>query len=269
MWRMKPFSIHALVLSAKLMKKCSFIVAGTIPGTTTLLGGVLSKMHESNFWKLDLVSVGDCKAYLYKSTPRVVEDITLHNRSILNNPSDPGGRLGNYLPSLPIVITKGPYVDHAHPDYRNLCLRSCICEVGDLIVCVSDGVYDNLTPEHCGKEPRELAVRCDSWFDGEHAQKLHTVRWNFANERLKDIMTRDTGSLDPCVLSHAFTPFQRRPHHLLLSYLYCVIVGKTLKLCVHIWKATPRNGSQKIVLLILEKWIIQLRLVYELASLQL
>ena len=51
------------------------------------------------------------------------------------DPTDPGGRLGPYQGR------------EQKPDLRNLCCYYHPCEPGDLLIIVSDGVYDNLDPE--------------------------------------------------------------------------------------------------------------------------
>ncbi|ELR13488.1 protein phosphatase 2c-related protein [Acanthamoeba castellanii str. Neff] len=127
-------------------------------GTTTLLGGILLELEESEAeqlgsqWVFVCVSVGDCKAYLYSPSSRQVIDVTrAGNRSAKADMSDPGGRLG------PTVGRGGD------ADLRNLGLYMAPCEEDSLLLVVSDGVHDNLDPEHLGLSPNDVGVDQDKW----------------------------------------------------------------------------------------------------------
>lgn len=91
-------------------------------------------------------SIGDCKIYHYSASTKTFSDITYNNREDSLDPSDPGGRLG-------------PFGKTAAPDLRNLDLYSTVCCKGDLIICVSDGVHDNLDPQLLGITPSELSIK--------------------------------------------------------------------------------------------------------------
>lgn len=127
-------------------------------GTTTLLGGILLELEESEAeqlgsqWVFVCVSVGDCKAYLYSPSSRQVIDVTrAGNRSAKADMSDPGGRLGP-------TIGRG-----GDADLRNLGLYMAPCEEDSLLLVVSDGVHDNLDPEHLGLSPNDVGVDQDKW----------------------------------------------------------------------------------------------------------
>ena len=92
-------------------------------------------------WCFIFISVGDCKAFLYSrrkveehicfpfslkqtsvadklclNQKGTFQDITVGNRMEVNDPRDPGGRLG-------------PYINDFDPDLRNLALACVSCEV--------------------------------------------------------------------------------------------------------------------------------------------
>lgn len=114
-------------------------------GTTTLLAGLLAEVDaERNEWAAVIVSVGDCKCYVYNSITETVSDLTMGNRSNLHDARDPGGRLG-------------PYFDSGDPDLRNLAAYFWPLHEGDVLFAVSDGVHDNIEPEALGKTPAETA----------------------------------------------------------------------------------------------------------------
>jgi len=118
-------------------------------------------------------NLGDCKAFHYNPRTGHIGDITPEAR-VNNDASDCGGRLG-------------PYVNGEHPDLRNFRLRFMPCCTGDLIFVLSDGVYDNLDPEHLGKTPQEMGLDAESWDDAPflEAEKL---RLKFRLELLRQII---------------------------------------------------------------------------------
>jgi len=91
------------------------------------------------------VNIGDCKCFIWKESTKKVIDATLGNRNNLTTADikDCGGRLG-------------PYTEKGEPDLRNLDLNCAICEEGDIIILVSDGVHDNLDPQQIGIPPYKL-----------------------------------------------------------------------------------------------------------------
>lgn len=106
-------------------------------------------------WGFVFGSVGDCKAFLWKSRTNTVTDVTYTNRTESLDARDCGGRLG-------------PYVDKGLPDLRNLSLYITICEEGDIVIIVSDGVHDNLDPQSLGRTPGETDIELasyESWKD--------------------------------------------------------------------------------------------------------
>jgi len=84
--------------------------------------------------------------------------------------SDPGGRLG------PTVGRGGD------ADLRNLGLYMAPCEEGSLIIVVSDGVHDNLDPEHLGLMPKDLGLDLDSWVGDD--ERLATAKHLFSTKSI-------------------------------------------------------------------------------------
>lgn len=135
-------------------------------GTTTLLGGVLLEINKGTDkwtpqWEFVCASVGDCKAFCYANGE--ITDITQGNRLNAHDPRDCGGRLG-------------PHLDEGKPDLRNLNLFCASCEDGDLIIIVTDGIHDNLDPQHLGKlpkdMPKEFNLSGDKWDDVDPAKAI-------------------------------------------------------------------------------------------------
>eukprot|EP01132_Coremiostelium_polycephalum_P008518 gene8518-10472_t len=138
-------------------------------GTTTLIGGMLTRIkptaeNDANLKRMSTISyidtssswafigatLGDCKAFHYSKKENVFTDITKGNRTNLTDARDPGGRLG-------------PYVGHGEPDLRNLSVFYKLCDEGDMILLLSDGVHDNLDPQQLGLKPNDFGINSDSW----------------------------------------------------------------------------------------------------------
>mmetsp|Transcript_25870 Transcript_25870/g.36385 ORF Transcript_25870/g.36385 Transcript_25870/m.36385 type:complete len:506 (+) Transcript_25870:477-1994(+) len=155
-------------------------------GTTTLLGGILLPLKSKNEHKNDKtsfawvsVTIGDCKSYHYSLNTRTILDLTEGNRQNVLDAKDPGGRLG-------------PYVGEGLPDLRNISLRYRLCEEGDIILLLSDGVHDNLDPQTLGKTPGEINSEWNSipsWneFPPEISEKeLERVKTTYMLRMLAD-----------------------------------------------------------------------------------
>jgi serine/threonine protein phosphatase PrpC len=102
-------------------------------GTTTLLGGYVAPLKDVSGCAFVLVSIGDCKVYLRKSEKDQVIDLVCDCRAASFDAKDPGGRIGSHN-------------QDGAPDLRNLTINSCVCERGDMLILVTDGVSDNFDP---------------------------------------------------------------------------------------------------------------------------
>ncbi len=115
-----------------------------------------------------VVSIGDCKVYLYSHASGTIKDLTEGNRFVCHlrtshtqhdsrltpldahrqnatSVNDCGGRLG---PASGMESTE--------PDLRNLDLYFAECDEGDCVWAVSDGVHDNFDPQMLGLMPHDL-----------------------------------------------------------------------------------------------------------------
>lgn len=110
---------------------------------------------EDYRWLFVCANVGDCKAFHYSPRTGTLTDITLGNRTNLTDAKDPGGRLG-------------PYLDKGEPDLRNLGLYLVPCHDDDVIILMTDGIHDNLDPQHLGLKPRDLGLdKFETWHEAE------------------------------------------------------------------------------------------------------
>jgi hypothetical protein len=122
-------------------------------GQTTLLGGVIVPIDKgADRWSPSFefigISVGDCCAFVY--TNGQMQDASEGvSRKLHADARDSGGRLG--------PATEAPEPDILHvADLSNMSLFCVPCEEGDLVLLMTDGVHDNLDPQHLGKKPRDM-----------------------------------------------------------------------------------------------------------------
>ncbi|KAM9997912.1 hypothetical protein ACTFIY_007566 [Dictyostelium cf. discoideum] len=134
-------------------------------------------------WGFICASVGDCKAFHYSASSKKFTDITKNNRGNVDDPKDPGGRLG-------------PYVANGQPDLRNLCLHFLPCNENDIIVLISDGVHDNLDPQTVGWTPRDLQLNYENWSDMEPDKALE-AKTKYTQEFLKKKLRTHDQEQDP------------------------------------------------------------------------
>ncbi|KAH3767670.1 cyclophilin B [Pelomyxa schiedti] len=184
-------------------------------GTTTLLGGCIVPLADYKKTKRKgpqtptpetyaciLIGVGDCKAFFWSSTEHRFSDMTCGNHSPggTEDRRDPGGRLG-------------PYVDCQHPDLRNLRVWYTEAIPGDMILCASDGVHDNLTPEFLGVQPGDLCARFSamSWEEAMSSNMplAHNLCETYMASKLEEIVfsaKSNRGFLHGSMLSNDVTP---------------------------------------------------------------
>ena len=139
-------------------------------GTTTLLGVLVTPMIGTPDWMILACSVGDTKAFLYSHQSNSIDEIS--GPQSRANAADPGGRLGPHV---------GP---HGDPDLRNLYLQSTKCTPGDILLLVTDGVYDNLDPMYQGVSPRDCGLDADTWDDSNELH--HIVRSTYLKNFIRD-----------------------------------------------------------------------------------
>mmetsp|Transcript_10240 Transcript_10240/g.41702 ORF Transcript_10240/g.41702 Transcript_10240/m.41702 type:complete len:1397 (+) Transcript_10240:115-4305(+) len=192
----------ALILRALSMANAA-IFRGLNPetqqiGTTTLLGGIVLKMldedcdedgsdgipEDSHNWGFVYGSIGDCKAFHWSSATGLFQDITASNRTESLSASDCGGRLG-------------PHIQGCLPDLRNLELGFYPCDEGDYFMIVSDGVHDNLDPQHLGFEPLDLGLGGESWATVPDLEVAEESKTRYRLELLQKIIKKEIDSKSP------------------------------------------------------------------------
>eukprot|EP01117_Protostelium_nocturnum_P011776 TRINITY_DN4293_c0_g1_i1.p1 TRINITY_DN4293_c0_g1~~TRINITY_DN4293_c0_g1_i1.p1 ORF type:complete len:701 (-),score=272.63 TRINITY_DN4293_c0_g1_i1:86-2188(-) len=122
-------------------------------GTTAIMGALvlpLQTPEKNSDWILVCATVGDCKVLRWDAANQEIQDLVPESRVELDI-RDPGGRLG-------------PYIE-GEADLRNLETFSVLCNEGDLILMMSDGVHDNYDPEYNGIRPSDLKLTSpdNSW----------------------------------------------------------------------------------------------------------
>eukprot|EP01087_Luapelamoeba_hula_P010704 TRINITY_DN2840_c0_g1_i1.p1 TRINITY_DN2840_c0_g1~~TRINITY_DN2840_c0_g1_i1.p1 ORF type:complete len:683 (-),score=113.32 TRINITY_DN2840_c0_g1_i1:34-2082(-) len=192
----KPKSLEVSSVVSPRKKKGKEIVSGDEPAedtpalqpaadqTAKPVGTTADEMHIGTDaqWVFLCAGVGDCKALHYSQQEKKLRDITTACRSDLFDSTDPGGRLGPY---------KGRAGDSA-PDLRNLNIYYAVCEEDDLIIIVTDGVYDNYDPYHRGVPPRQLGLDVDKWGDLDRELALAQTG-EFMMEKMTETFLAKTG----------------------------------------------------------------------------
>jgi len=162
-------------------------------GTTTLLGGVVLELDEDDAKKCNApfificASIGDCKAFFCSSVTGEVVDITTGTRppSAITNVNDPGGRLGPYVGK------------EGSADLRNLSVFSMPAHEGDILLLVSDGVYDNLDPQQLGISVEEAKLDAPAWeqADAHAAERAKdNYRTNLISKKIKELVRDEDDS---------------------------------------------------------------------------
>jgi len=171
-------------------------------GTTTLLGGILLKYAEGPEYSFASICIGDCKAFRWDCSTGKVVDITSGNRLTASDAKDCGGRIGHTS-------------NQQLPDMRNLSYCLTDCHAGDVILLVSDGVYDNLDPERLGKMPFQV----DSNFP-------KTATWNDLTNEVSTLL-REAFLTD--LIAQLINDTDKSLHEI------------TKKLVNHAWKVTSKS----------------------------
>lgn len=163
-------------------------------GTTTLVGGISLQLRELGRWCFVCCSVGDCKVYHFSLRTGRVTDITSGNRGNISDPTDPGGRLGPFLPDL-------------SPDLRNLRLSSVFCEEGDFLILCTDGVHDNFDPEQLGFHPSSLGFPgVESWDRISDDQAQH-VKTRYAEKKIASVFKKIGPDITPRAIVRGIIDF--------------------------------------------------------------
>eukprot|EP01113_Clastostelium_recurvatum_P014808 TRINITY_DN1810_c0_g1_i2.p1 TRINITY_DN1810_c0_g1~~TRINITY_DN1810_c0_g1_i2.p1 ORF type:complete len:1881 (-),score=513.21 TRINITY_DN1810_c0_g1_i2:37-5679(-) len=146
-------------------------------GQTTLLGGIVTPLASGPEYLFVLISIGDCKSLIWRHETNEVSDITDGNRKGMQDAQDPGGRIG-------------PYLEQGAADLRNIKVYHTLCKPGDVIMCVSDGVHDNLDAYQLGKSPEELGISVPTWKEvGE--READAVKARFMRDMLLGMINQE------------------------------------------------------------------------------
>lgn len=145
-------------------------------GTTTLLGALVSPIQDSANWLFLVCSVGDSRAYVFSAKTNQVR--MMSGPPLRGDASDPGGRLG-------------PHLEHGHPDLRNLILTSSVCSPGDILILMTDGVYDNLDPVNLAVSPQDCGLAGDVWSDDDATLE---IREKYIRDVIRDKLIGDASS---------------------------------------------------------------------------
>jgi len=125
-------------------------------------------------WAFVLASVGDCKAFQFRTKTREIIELTPNSRNEnACDATDCGGRLG-------------PYIDGG-PDLRNIGVFVSRCDEDDIVFICSDGVHDNFDPQHFGLSPREFGIDAEQWQDGEPEQ-VNAVKAKYRSARMLELL---------------------------------------------------------------------------------
>lgn len=98
-----------------------------------------------------------------------------------------------------------------NPDLRNLACWMRALSEGDLVLVCSDGVHDNLDPQHLGKTPQEFGLGAGKWSECD-AAAVEKAKQTFANNLLKrflDELAQETGKCAPPPACPALLPHSR------------------------------------------------------------
>ena len=162
------------------------------PGATTMTAGILLEMGEDSLpsspstssssstssmdpplWLFVYVNLGDCKVFHYNNSTGSITDLLVGNRLDVNDPTDPGGCLGGAMDK---------------PDLRNLDFGYIVCQEGDNIFALSDGIYDNFDPQLLGVSPKEfLLENWDTRISSESKDHINQLKSQYMIKRMKEL----------------------------------------------------------------------------------
>eukprot|EP01088_Endostelium_zonatum_P017200 TRINITY_DN4955_c0_g1_i1.p1 TRINITY_DN4955_c0_g1~~TRINITY_DN4955_c0_g1_i1.p1 ORF type:complete len:477 (+),score=124.25 TRINITY_DN4955_c0_g1_i1:225-1655(+) len=168
---------------------CQKSILRATTGTSTLLGAVIlrsaddaeqsisassldprtSPQETRGRYNFMCLSLGDCKVFRYNKRLSNVQEITERSRPNESDMSDPGGRLG--------YATKA-----GDADIRNLAVFTQGLDEGDLVIALTDGVYDNFDPEFLGMNPSDFGQAENSTWKELDRQQRHEIKLEFRNK---------------------------------------------------------------------------------------
>eukprot|EP01088_Endostelium_zonatum_P015016 TRINITY_DN3509_c0_g1_i1.p1 TRINITY_DN3509_c0_g1~~TRINITY_DN3509_c0_g1_i1.p1 ORF type:complete len:949 (-),score=233.22 TRINITY_DN3509_c0_g1_i1:67-2913(-) len=189
-------------------KKTSFTV-----GTTTCLAGVIMRALEGEEWRMITVGVGDCRAYhlTYHNSKNgipIIRDATperLYSSDEVKNKEAKDAGKARYMNFSDCGGRIGPLLEGCAPDLRNCAIGICDLREGDLVMIVSDGVYDNLDPQHFGITPDALGIdlvmspRSGSSKMANSSKDMNNNNNNIGQERTRKQSTSSRSPTQPII----------------------------------------------------------------------
>ena len=139
-------------------------------GLTTFLGCVICKIKgEAEKYAVMYINIGDCRGLLMRPKNDICWELVSGYKSRIDV-TDARGRLGP--------------CDGDKPDLGNFSCGMNICMAGDILLLMTDGIYDNFDPNVLGKSPQEYGIYVMSWDDSipEHRKKRNEIFYSLLKE---------------------------------------------------------------------------------------
>lgn len=127
-------------------------------------------------------NIGDCRVLHYCRRTGAITSVTCGSRTNALDATDPGGRLGSFRDGW--------------PDLRNLSAFWLPVEEGDIVMGMSDGIYDNLDPQLQGLVPRDLGLAYANW-EGLSAVAVQAVKRTFIERFVEQRIVRGDPRMTP------------------------------------------------------------------------
>lgn len=154
---------EAVLKSFPAIKRC---------GSTTICAGAVLPASGPDYTHILLaIGVGDCKMVVIRGDGSGVVDVTEGNR--VSSPTDPGGRIGAYGKN------------EGTADLRNLSFYHEKLSQGDVVVIMSDGVYDNMDPQLLKVEPHHIGLKSAPWEEQSDQERVLDCKKLFFLEMMK------------------------------------------------------------------------------------
>jgi serine/threonine protein phosphatase PrpC len=196
---------HSMQVAASFIEQ-ELINRKSLSGTTTYLQTVVSKRADENKFDIVVYSIGDMKVFLYRPSTHAIVDITAIN-SRNGDPTDPGGRLGKFPKKS---------------DLRNASLFHHPALKGDIIIQISDGIYDCLSPETLnisGEETSRFIEKALLALLNDSPCELQTIAHRLINHSMA-LTTPARLFLEEnerCTLPNDHSQFPGKPDHVLVT----------------------------------------------------
>lgn len=139
-------------------------------GLTTFLGCVIFKIKgEVDKYAVAYINIGDCRGLLMRPKNDICWELVSGYKSRVDV-CDARGRLGP--------------ADGDCFDLGNFSCGMSICLAGDVLLLMTDGVYDNFDPNVLGKSPQDYGINKTAWDESipEHRKKRNEIFYSLLKE---------------------------------------------------------------------------------------